>query len=66
MVADIYGKAATALFYPAVLLAWPWHGIPMLSHIGRGLIFLSVSLSILAAVHYTLDSVKIWRARRPR
>ena len=63
---DIYGKAATALFYPAVLLAWPWHGVPMLSHAGRALIFLSVALSILAAVHYTLDSVKKWRERNPR
>ena len=62
---DIYGKLATALFYPAVLLAWPWHGIPALSHAGRGLIFLSVALSILAAVHYTLDSVKKWRAMQP-
>ena len=63
---DIYGKAATALFYPAVLLAWPWHGIALLSGVGRGLIFLSVALSILAAVHYTLSSVKTWRARAPR
>ena len=37
-----------------------------LSHIGRGLLFLSVALSILAAVHYTLDSVKTWRERRAR
>ena len=63
---DIYGKLATAVFYPAVLLAWPWHGLPMLSRVGRGLIFLSVALSILAAVHYTLDSVKKWRERQPR
>ena len=63
---DIYGKLATALFYPAVLLAWPWHGVPAISHVGRGLIFLSVALSILAAVHYTLDSVKKWRERQPR
>ena len=62
---DIYGKLATALFYPAVLLTWPWHGIPALSHAGRGLIFLSVALSILAAVHYTLDSVKKWREMQP-
>ena len=63
---DIYGKAATALFYPAVLLAWPWHGVRALSLTGRGLIFLSVALSILAAVHYTLDSVKKWRERQAR
>ena len=63
---DIYGKLATALFYPAVLLTWPWHGLPTLIHVGRGLIFLSVALSILAAVHYTLDSVKKWRAQQAR
>ena len=63
---DIYGKLATALFYPAVLLAWPWHGVHVLSQIGRGLIFLSVAMSVLAAVHYTLDSVKIWRERQSR
>ena len=63
---DIYGKLATALFYPAVLVAWPWHGIATLSHIGRGMIFLSVALSILAAVHYTLDSVKKWREQQAR
>ena len=63
---DIYGKAATALFYPAVLLAWPWHGVDVLSQVGKGLIFLSVALSILAAVHYTLDSVKKWREMKAR
>ena len=63
---DIYGKLATALFYPAVLLAWPWHGMPALSHVGRGLIFLSVALSILAAVHYTLASLKAYRAQKQR
>ena len=63
---DIYGKLATALFYPAVLIAWPWHGIPMLSHLGRGLIFLSVALSILAAVHYTITSLQQWRAQKAR
>ncbi len=63
---DIYGKLATALFYPAVLLAWPWHGIPMISHIGRGMLFLSIALSIFAAVHYTIESVKTWRARQAR
>ena len=64
--ADLYGKFATALFYPSVLLAWPWHGVAMLSHIGRGMIFLSIAMSILAAVHYTLESVKTWRARQAR
>ena len=63
---DIYGKLATALFYPAVLLTWPWHGVAALSHIGRGLIYLSVAMSILAAVHYTLDSVKKWREMQAR
>ena len=63
---DIYGKLATALFYPAVLLAWPWHGMPAISHVGRGLIFLSVALSILAAVHYTLSSLRQWRAQKAR
>ena len=63
---DIYGKLATALFYPSVLLAWPWHGIELLSHVGRGMIILSVALSILAAVHYTLDSIKKWREQRMR
>ena len=63
---DIYGKLATALFYPAVLLAWPWHGVPALSHVGRGLIFLSVALSILAAAHYTLASLKQWRVQKAR
>ena len=61
---DIYGKLATALFYPAVLLAWPWHGAPVLSRVGRGMIFLSVALSVLAAVHYTLASLRQYRAQR--
>ena len=63
---DIYGKLATALFYPAVLLTWPWHGMLALSHVGRGLIFLSVALSIFAAVHYTLSSLKQYRAQKQR
>ena len=61
---DIYGKLATALFYPAVLLAWPWHGIEMLCHVGRGMIFLSVALSIVAAIHYTLASVQTWKEQK--
>ena len=66
VVSDIYGKLATALFYPAVLIAWPWHGIPALSDVGRGLLFLSVALSILAAVHYTITSLHQWRAQKAR
>ena len=64
--ADIYGKLATALFYPAVLTAWPWHGVEALRSAGRVLIYISLSLSIFAAAHYTLDSVKKWRARKAR
>ena len=64
--ADIYGKLATALFYPAVLTAWPWHGVEALRSVGRVLIYISLSLSIFAAAHYTLDSVKKWRARKAR
>ncbi len=60
---DIYGKAATVIFYPAVLLAWPWHGQPVLAEIGRILMYISVALSLLAAVHYTLESLKRLRAR---
>lgn len=63
---DIYGKLATALFYPAVLLAWPWHGVPALSHLGRGMIFVSVALSIIAAVHYTFASLNTWRSQKAR
>ena len=55
---DIYGKIATVIFYPAVLLAWPWHGQPALVGIGRVLMYISVALSLLAAVHYTLESLK--------
>lgn len=58
--ADIYGKIATLIFFPAVLLCWPWHGIAALNIIGRVLIYISVTCSVVAAVHYTLDSVKKW------
>ena len=57
---DIYGKVATVLFYPAVLLCWPWHGVSVLGVVGRVMIYLSVICSVVAAVHYTLDSVKKW------
>lgn len=63
---DIYGKVATVLFYPAVLLAWPWHGVAALSTVGRILIYVSVGLSILAAVHYTLSSIKAWKELNQR
>lgn len=63
---DIYGKAATALFYPAVLLAWPWHAAENVRALGRALICVSVALSVLAAAHYTLDSVKKWKALKGR
>ena len=58
---DIYGKLATLLFYPAVLLCWPWHGNAVLGGIGHVLVYISVALSLLAAVHYTRDSVKKWK-----
>lgn len=58
--ADIYGKLATLTFYPAVLLAWPWHGIAWLSMAGQAMIYISVVMSVIAAVHYTISSVKKW------
>ena len=63
---DACGKIATALFYPAVLLAWPWHGSAALGAFGRTLTYISLALSFVAAAHYTLDSVKKWRARAAR
>lgn len=62
--ADVYGKIATALFYPAVLLAWPWHGLEGVRAAGRALICISVLLSLIAAAHYTRSSVKKWRRMR--
>ena len=64
--ADVYGKIATALFYPAVLMAWPCHSVDALRGAGRVLIYISLALSIFAAAHYTLVSVKKWRARKAR
>ncbi len=58
--ADIYGKLATVTFYPAVMLAWPWHGVKWLSVAGQWLIYASVVMSVTAAVHYTISSVKKW------
>ena len=58
--ADLYGKLATVTFYPAVMLAWPWHGVAWLSVAGRVLIYISCCMSIIAAVHYTIASVKKW------
>ena len=58
--ADIYGKLATVTFYPAVLLAWPWHGVKWLSVAGQCLIYASVVMSVIAAVHYTIASLKTW------
>ena len=63
---DIYGKLATVLFYPAVLLTWPWHGVAGLATAGRIMIYVSVGLSVIAAVHYTLSSIKAWKAMKQR
>jgi len=63
---DIYGKLATVLFYPAVLLAWPWHGLAWLAQTGRIMIYVSVGLSLFAALHYTLSSIKAWKAMKQR
>ena len=63
---DIYGKLATVLFYPAVLLAWPWHGVAWLALAGSIMIYVSVALSVIAAVHYTLSSIKAWKAMKQR
>lgn len=56
--ADIFGKTATVLFYPAVFFCWPWHGVPTLTRIGQVMVYISAALSIIAAVHYTLDSLR--------
>ena len=56
--ADIFGKTATVLFYPAVMLCWPWHGVKTLTTIGQVLIYISAALSIIAAIHYTLSSLQ--------
>ena len=58
--ADIYGKLATLLFFPAVLLCWPWHARSALNVVGQILVYISIACSVVAAVHYTLDSVKKW------
>lgn len=60
--ADLYGKIATVLFYPAVLLTWPWHHNVTVAHIGSVLICIAVIMSVIASAHYTLDSVKQWNA----
>lgn len=57
---DIYGKLATVTFYPAVLMAWPWHGNKIVTGVGRVLILISCVMSVIAAVHYTRASVKKW------
>lgn len=64
--ADIYGKLATVCFYPAVFLAWPWHGLEWLTKVGQVLLYVSVALSLIAAVHYTLSSVKKWNEIKAR
>lgn len=64
--ADLYGKIATVLFYPAALLCWPWHAIVLIAEIGRGLIYLSLICSLAAAAHYTVASVKKWREMQAR
>lgn len=63
---DIYGKLATVLFYPAVLLTWPWHGLAGLATAGRIMIYLSVGLSYFAAAHYTYASIKAWKEMKQR
>lgn len=64
--ADLYGKLATVTFYPAVLLAWPWHGIVGLSIAGEVLLYILVCMSVVAAVHYTISSVKKWNEMKAR
>ena len=63
---DIYGKLATLIFYPAVLLAWPWHGNMLVTNVGRVLVFISCVMSVIAAVHYTQSSVKKWNEIKAR
>lgn len=61
---DIYGKLATLLFYPAVMLCWPWHEREALGTVGHVLVYVSVALSVIASVHYTIISVKKWKERK--
>lgn len=62
--ADVFGKTATVLFYPAVLLCWPWHGIHVLTIVGEILIYISAALSVIASIHYTLCSLRQYNEMR--
>ena len=62
--ADIFGKTATVLFYPAVMLCWPWHGVRTLTLIGKVLIYISAALSVIAAIHYTFSSLQKYREKK--
>ena len=64
--ADIYGKLATLLFYPAVLMVWPWHTYQTLTDIGRVLLYISMAMSLIAGYHYTQVSLKAVKAQKER
>ena len=56
--ADIYGKLSTLLFYPAVLMVWPWHTYETVASIGRILLYISLAMSMIAGYHYTQRSIQ--------
>ena len=56
--ADYFGKTATAAFIVASALTLPWHGSRALSNVGRVLLYISLGMSLLAMVHYTVSAVK--------
>ena len=55
---DLMGKIPTFLFVPGAFFLYPWHDVLGLTRAGRVLMILSISLSLLSAVHYTLVAVK--------
>lgn len=58
---DLYGKIATLLFYPSVLLTWPWHRSALAAKIGSVMLWAAIIMSVIASAHYTLESLKQWK-----
>lgn len=63
---DVFGKVATICFVAATSLILPWHGQKAVAQAGRILLYISLAAALLAAAHYTWQSLKLRAALAPR
>ena len=61
-----FGKTATVLLILAIAAIFPWHGIEIVSRIGRVLLYIGLGISLFSMVNYALIYVKYVKSGNER